>query len=341
MMGEEATATGAISKLIKLRDAHQSRYTTVQDLFIEMPHPGDQIFAGDLEKHASYSGTAGWRNVTGVLTEDILAMSVQGENSCIDWIPMHEIVSIHQCNYMSEVKEVIETEKMAQPSGTLALVSSSFSKVRQYSFLKEDSSSHVLDILGDSEEANCFKIETMEMGHNSGRVYLFRCSKTHVCRTWFENIKSAMAIAARKRSHQLVSNMNMQERLLALADSMYNSRSFLYFSQLSITFSFLLSAVEVEVKPPEGSNLRALFLFLNALITLLFAAELGVELAAFRVRRFFKSMWRIFDFVVVMSSLIAIGGWFPVLNQLRSLRILRLLRLLDQIKSLRLIMQGL
>lgn len=72
-------------------------------------------------------------------------------------------------------------------------------------------------------------------------------------------------------------------------------------------------------------------------VTLIFALELALKLAVYRMR-FFKLGWNWFDFVVIGVSLIPGGSAFSVL---RALRVLRLLRLLHFIPTMRRITEAL
>lgn len=72
-------------------------------------------------------------------------------------------------------------------------------------------------------------------------------------------------------------------------------------------------------------------------VTLIFALELALKLAVYRMR-FFRLGWNWFDFVVIGVSLIPGGSAFSVL---RALRVLRLLRLLHFIPTMRRITEAL
>lgn len=83
--------------------------------------------------------------------------------------------------------------------------------------------------------------------------------------------------------------------------------------------------------------LVALLEVTDTAITLLFAAELLIKLAVYRLQ-FFRLGWNWFDFIVIGVSLIPGGSAFAVL---RALRVLRLLRLLHFIPTMRRITEAL
>ncbi|MBY9066409.1 ion transporter [Hyphomonas sp. WL0036] len=75
----------------------------------------------------------------------------------------------------------------------------------------------------------------------------------------------------------------------------------------------------------------------DSAVTLIFAAELALKLAVYRLN-FFKLGWNWFDFIVIGVSLVPGGSAFSVL---RALRVLRLLRLLHFIPTMRRITEAL
>lgn len=64
----------------------------------------------------------------------------------------------------------------------------------------------------------------------------------------------------------------------------------------------------------------------------IFVVELLLRLFAYRLA-FFRSGWNIFDFVIVVVSLIPAAGNFSVLRSLRILRVLRLLSVIPQLRA--------
>ena len=76
---------------------------------------------------------------------------------------------------------------------------------------------------------------------------------------------------------------------------------------------------------------------INRAILGVFVIELILRISAHR-GAFFRDSWSLFDFVIVMASLIAPSGPFQVV---RSLRILRVLRLVSTVPSLRRVVDGL
>jgi len=84
------------------------------------------------------------------------------------------------------------------------------------------------------------------------------------------------------------------------------------------------------------SNFGLWFDIMDIFIPAIFTFELVIKLYAFDFR-FFKSGWNIFDFVIVIFSLIPETG---VLRVLRSLRILRILRVIRKLPRLRMLVEA-
>ena len=85
-----------------------------------------------------------------------------------------------------------------------------------------------------------------------------------------------------------------------------------------------------ESLPPE---LVMVLTWFDTLVTLVFAVEIALKLAVYRLQ-FFKLGWNWFDFIVVGISLIPAGSAFSVLRALRVLRVLRLLHVIPTMRRI-------
>ena len=102
-----------------------------------------------------------------------------------------------------------------------------------------------------------------------------------------------------------------------------------------IVFNAALLGFETESSFREQYRLE--LGLVHYLITSLFIVELALRFlsAAPRFGSFFKDGWNVFDFVIVVASLLPTGGQFATVARLA--RVLRLLRLISVSKELRLI----
>lgn len=94
---------------------------------------------------------------------------------------------------------------------------------------------------------------------------------------------------------------------------------------------FNAAILGLETSPAAMDRFGLPLRILDKLCLAVFLIEIGARLLAYRLR-FFRSVWNVFDFVVVGVALIPGAGPWAVL---RSLRVLRVLRLLTVIPSLR------
>jgi voltage-gated sodium channel len=103
----------------------------------------------------------------------------------------------------------------------------------------------------------------------------------------------------------------------------------------------LVSALVIGAKTHQiGPGLLRLFEWLDLAVTLFFLAEIVIRmLAEGSLRRFFSQGWNVFDFVIVVASLIPIQeSEMALLGRL--LRIFRVLRLVSIIPELRVLLSA-
>jgi voltage-gated sodium channel len=104
----------------------------------------------------------------------------------------------------------------------------------------------------------------------------------------------------------------------------------------AVTTLIIFNAVVLGVLTYRDSmspGIVSLLDFLDAAITWLFVAELGLKLYVYRFQ-FFKEGWNVFDFLVIGVSLIPGASALTVLRALRVLRVLRLLRFVPMMKRI-------
>ncbi len=104
----------------------------------------------------------------------------------------------------------------------------------------------------------------------------------------------------------------------------------------------IASALLIGAKTYEASSqFDQLLVWLDAGVTLLFLFEILVRMAAEkRLLNFFRSGWNVFDFVIVVASLVPINDSEMVLIA-RLLRVFRVLRLVSLIPELRILLAAL
>lgn len=125
-----------------------------------------------------------------------------------------------------------------------------------------------------------------------------------------------------------------------LAIKFHNNTSTQIFFAGLIFANFAISAVEAQIQPltPKEKDIFEIF---ELFFTVVFAAELLINMYANFFCKFWRSAWNWFDFLVVMISLISLGiSNMPGITVLRLFRAFRVFRLLKRIPSLRKIVIG-
>lgn len=103
-----------------------------------------------------------------------------------------------------------------------------------------------------------------------------------------------------------------------------------------IIFNAILLGVDTLAVVRE-SGLRPIFAALDRAIIYAFAVEVGLRLYAHR-RDYFRNGWNVFDFVIVLTSLLAASSG---LAAIRAFRVLRVLRVVTVIPRMRMVVSGL
>ena len=111
--------------------------------------------------------------------------------------------------------------------------------------------------------------------------------------------------------------------------------------QWSIIAVIIISALLIGAKTHDlPMQVVKVLAFLDSAITVFFVIELTIRFMAFpNKKEFFKSGWNIFDTLIVIGSLIPMGGSGVLLARL--LRVFRVLRLVSMVPELRLLINAL
>ena len=103
--------------------------------------------------------------------------------------------------------------------------------------------------------------------------------------------------------------------------------------QSFITGLIFINAITLGLETSSSirSSVGAYLQIFDSFVIMVFAVEITLKLYANGLR-FFKNGWNIFDFTIVLISLIPATGSLSVLRALRVLRILRLLKMAPRLK---------
>lgn len=111
--------------------------------------------------------------------------------------------------------------------------------------------------------------------------------------------------------------------------------------EIAVIIIIVFSALVVGAKTYEISNrFTKIMDYLDWAVTIFFVIELTIRmLAERRWYHFFKSGWNVFDFIIVVGSMIPVNGGDSVLLA-RLLRVFRVLRLVSIVPELRMLMNA-
>lgn len=111
--------------------------------------------------------------------------------------------------------------------------------------------------------------------------------------------------------------------------------------ELVVVAIIIFSALVVGAKTyEETTRFTRIMDYLDWAVTVFFVVEIAIRmLAERRFLNFFKSGWNVFDFVIVVASLIPVDGGQSVLLA-RLLRVFRVLRLVSIVPELRMLMNA-
>jgi len=108
-----------------------------------------------------------------------------------------------------------------------------------------------------------------------------------------------------------------------------------------IGLNFIISAINAQVLPPEGSETQKIFLGFEIFFAVVFTIELVWNMYGSWWCYFWMSGWNWFDFIIVLISLMSLVlSDLPGISVLRLFRAFRVFRLFKRIPSLKLIIEG-
>ena len=132
---------------------------------------------------------------------------------------------------------------------------------------------------------------------------------------------------------QMIKAIELQNRFLRLR----HNKLFELFVISVIVLSALVIGAKTYAMPP---SILQTFAILDTAITIFFLVEIIVRMIAEgNLRRFFRQGWNVFDFVIVVASLIPVDDSEAALLG-RLLRIFRVLRLISMVPELRVLLNA-
>jgi len=294
-----------------------------------------------------------------------LTKKAHAANHVVDYIPLVEIMDV-KAEIHAKKGVVLQSEKLERsPSLVQALMSSDTDAVetnRNQSFLKiflsRLEAATGLDIDGDGKADTAVQvpehdpsvsevhilITTIEGGHNNGKMYVHRVPESDA-QAWLEALTSAVNQAkatALKKELELKYGHSKYSMTRAKSKMLYESEGFQMLTAFFILCAFALDICESQFLPVQESRSGFIFFILDAILTILFALELLLNIFAHSnngFEPFYSKGTNWFDAAIVIISVCnvivtASGGELPNAKLLRLLRLGRAVKLFKTLKEL-------
>jgi hypothetical protein len=254
-----------------------------------------------------------------VISKDYVIFAEVGHQEVLDFIPNADILSVDDLDGIAGGSELTEVQSQASIA-SLETVASTIS---------------------------AFQIRTLPLGHNCGRKYCMQADSDAECE---ELIKLLVKLAKSARQRQEAKSVfqRSQDAMRAI----FISSPFQTCSAVLIFLNFFISAVDAQLwdqlDDDKGARTRPgqILDHSNTALTLLFAAELLVNLYAHWLREFVSSYMNIWDVFIVSLSLASLGPLdiampVTILRFFRVIRILRALKIFARLPQLKKIISAL
>ena len=209
--------------------------------------------------------------------------------------------------------------------------------------------SHALGGRAPNDTGCDFILVASADGRNNGRAYQLRCSDKAEADDLVKFLREKAQVA-RERENSLNNFKSYQ----ASVDKWYSSDICQGVVAVLIFSSFVANVIELEIDPGQSNPaLRRTFLSVDLFFTVVFSVELLVNMFAKWFWPFWRDYWNIFDFCIVLSSVVALvielqspqtGDDNGLVNAVRTIRILRafrVMRLFGRLENIRKIISAL
>jgi hypothetical protein len=249
------------------------------------------------------------------------------------------------------IKRVISAQALDLRSGTLSLRSGRYSWASAeptqatpwQRSSKFNADADTADVgCGDLNEVTCrynpqaavFVVRTQalhpEPGKTGGLPYTFTCSTLDERDAWLEAFRT---VISRFKS---LPEPTQWEVLRSQCRDFYHRDSFQITMAGFILANFMCMTGEAQINPMPGSEADRWFEGLEFFFTIVFCAELALNLFSNLVWDFVKSLWNWFDVLVIATAVVSLTGIVDAggLVHLRLLRAFRVLRFFNRIPSL-------
>jgi len=233
----------------------------------ELPPESERIKTSVLQKMSSF--TEVWVDRQVILTAGALLVAKIGKNVASETIKLHLVEKV-----------------------TIILKA-----------MRSDATSQ-MECLGveTGQDMFAFQVFMMDAG-GGGCSYSFRTTSKKECREWEKATETAVEAAKRRFEYALHPENGVLARIALRCKHVYKSRYCKFFLSSVILANFVLNLAVAQEMPAPGSKREKYVNDLDKLFVYFFLLEMLVCMFIWG-RHFFHSLWRCFDFIVIVVRLL-------------------------------------
>ena len=169
-----------------------------------------------------------------------------------------------------------------------------------------------------------------------GRTYHLRGISYDDTSEWLHFIKEARRSAVRKYTAAL--GLTTNQKLQIFVRTVFANRWFQYLLSCILLFNFILNIIQCET--PESTHSSHYFDDIDFALTIIYMLELVFNMYGHWFWPFFTNMWSVFDFIIILFSVVDIiltsvaSDVNANITVIRLLRIFRIFRVMGKLNSL-------
>ena len=268
-----------------------------------------------------------WQQRTVSLTEQCVWIGKRtgDQHALLDFIPLIEIVHV----------------SASQDQSRIGAGNHHTRSMRDF-FAKDETKSERHERDEDEDSALIFAIHPLHGGVNSGKPCIMKAGTAEEAQKWASEISRLVTAAKQEQEDNENKEMGPLHVARKSARRLYNSVAVQIATGTIILASYMAALAGSQILPePDSAQYRQLGA-LEWFFTVMFTTELLLNMFAHWFWEFFDDGWNVFDFVVVVVSLIGLGvEGLPALNVLRLIRVFKMMRLFTRARKLRMLINAL
>lgn len=156
-----------------------------------------------------------------------------------------------------------------------------------------------------------------------GRTYHLRGISYDDTSEWLHFIKEARRSVVRKYTAAL--GLTTNQKLQIFVRTVFANRWFQYLLSCILLFNFILNIIQCET--PESTHSSHYFDEIDFALTIVYMLELVLNMYGHWFWPFFTNMWSVFDFIIILFSVVDIISTSVVSDVNENITVIRLLRI--------------